>query len=86
MQAPEARSQAFQTVGEEAEIEVSMAKLYATESANRVAYEAVQFHRGYGYIRETPVERFARDYRVWTIAAGSSEIMREIIAKRLMSG
>jgi len=86
LQAPEARSQAFQTVGEEAEIEVSMAKLYATESANRVAYEAVQFHRGYGYIRETPVERFARDYRVWTIAAGSSEIMREIIAKRLMSG
>jgi len=72
--------------GEEAETEVSMAKLYATEAANRVAYEAVQFHGGYGYIRETPVERFARDYRVWTIAAGSSEIMREIIAKRLMSG
>jgi acyl-CoA dehydrogenase len=72
--------------GEEAETEVSMAKLYATEAANRVAYEAVQLHGGYGYIRETPVERFARDYRVWTIAAGSSEIMREIIAKRLMSG
>ncbi len=72
-------------VGEEAETEVSMAKLYATEAANRVAYEAVQLHGGYGYIRETPVERFARDYRLWTIAAGSSEIMREIISKRLLS-
>jgi alkylation response protein AidB-like acyl-CoA dehydrogenase len=34
-------------------------------------------------MRETPVERFARDYRMWTIASGSSEMMREIIAKRL---
>ena len=71
--------------GEEAETVVSMAKLYATEAANRVAYETVQLHGGYGYIRETPVERFARDYRLWTIAAGSSEIMREIIARRLLA-
>ncbi len=70
--------------GKEAEKIVSMAKLYSTEVANRIAYEAVQFHGGYGYIRETPVERFARDYRLWTIAAGSSEIMREIIGKRLL--
>ncbi len=63
--------------------EVSMAKLFATETAQRVAYEAVQLHGGYGYMREFPVERFARDYRMWTIAAGSSEMMREIIAKRL---
>ena len=69
--------------GKEAETVVSMAKLYSTEVANRIAYETVQFHGGYGYIRETPVERFARDYRLWTIAAGSSEIMREIIGKRL---
>lgn len=64
--------------------EVSMAKLFATETANRIAYDAVQLHGGYGYIRETRVERFARDYRLWTIAAGTSEIMREIIAKRLL--
>ena len=70
---------------EECVTEVSMAKLYATETANRVAYEAVQLHGGYGYVRETPVERFARDYRLWTIAAGTSEMMREIIAKRLLS-
>ena len=64
--------------------EVSMAKLYSSEMANRVAYEAVQLHGGLGYMRELPVERFARDYRLWTIAAGSSEMMREIIAKRLL--
>ena len=70
--------------GEEAEVAVSMAKLHATEVANQVAYESVQMHGGYGYIRETPVERFARDYRLWTIAAGSSEIMREIISRRML--
>ena len=70
--------------GEEAEVAVSMAKLHATEVANMVAYEGVQMHGGYGYIRETPVERFARDYRLWTIAAGSSEIMREIISRRVL--
>ena len=64
--------------------EVSMAKLLATEAAVKVGYDAVQLHGGYGYIRGTPVERFARDYRLWTIAAGSSEIMRDIIAKRVI--
>ena len=71
--------------GAECVTEVSMAKLFATEMANRVAYEAVQLHGGYGYMRELPVERFARDYRLWTIAGGTSEMMREIIAKRLLS-
>lgn len=70
--------------GEDCVTEVSMAKLFATEAANRIAYDAVQLHGGYGYVREAPVERFARDYRLWTIAAGSSEMMREIIAKRLL--
>jgi len=63
---------------------VSMAKLFATEVANRVAYEAVQMHGGYGYMREFPVERFFRDVRLWTIASGTSEMMREIIARRLL--
>jgi len=69
--------------GEECVTEVSMAKLFATEAANRVAYEAVQLHGGYGYTREFPVEGFFRDVRLWTIASGTSEMMREIIAKRL---
>jgi alkylation response protein AidB-like acyl-CoA dehydrogenase len=64
--------------------EVSMAKLFATEVANRVAYHAVQLHGGYGYMREFPVEGFFRDVRLWTIASGTSEIMKEIIAKKLL--
>ena len=70
--------------GKECASEVSIAKLFASETAIQIGYDAVQMHGGYGYIRETPVERFARDYRVWTIAAGTSEIMRDIIAKRLI--
>ena len=69
--------------GEDCAREVSMAKLFATEVANRVAYEAVQMHGGYGYMREFPVEGFFRDVRLWTIASGTSEVMREIIARRL---
>jgi len=64
---------------------VSMAKLFATEVANRVAYQAVQMHGGYGYMREFPVERFFRDVRLWPIASGTSEMMREIIARRLFA-
>jgi alkylation response protein AidB-like acyl-CoA dehydrogenase len=69
--------------GDDCITEVSMAKLFATEVANRVAYQAVQLHGGYGYMCEFPVERFFRDVRLWTIASGTSEIMKEIIAKRL---
>jgi acyl-CoA dehydrogenase len=71
--------------GEACATEVSMAKLHATEAANRVAYQAVQLHGGYGYMREFSVERFFRDVRLWTIASGTSEVMREIIAKALFS-
>jgi alkylation response protein AidB-like acyl-CoA dehydrogenase len=69
--------------GQDCVTEVSMAKLFCTEVANRVAYQAVQLHGGYGYMREFPVEGFFRDVRLWTIASGTSEIMKEIIAKRL---
>jgi acyl-CoA dehydrogenase len=69
--------------GAEAVREVAMAKLHAAEAANRVAYECVQLHGGYGYMREYPIERFARDVRLFSIGGGTSEIMREIIAKEL---
>ncbi len=75
---------ALHAAGGDCVTEVSMAKLFATEVANRVAYQAVQLHGGYGYMREFPVERFFRDVRLWTIASGTSEIMREIIARRLL--
>jgi acyl-CoA dehydrogenase len=78
------RAAALYAAGEDCVREVSMAKLFATEVANRVAYQAVQMHGGYGYMREFPVEGFFRDVRLWTIASGTSEMMREIIAKRLM--
>ncbi len=64
--------------------EASMAKLFASEMCNRVAYRAVQIHGGYGYSREYSVERFYRDARVTTIYEGTSEIQRLIIARRLI--
>jgi len=71
--------------GEDAVREISMVKLFTAEMVNRVAYDCVQLHGGYGYMREYPVERFARDARLMTIGGGTSEIMRDIIAKHLVS-
>jgi len=79
------RAAALYNAGEDPVTLVSMAKLFATEVANRVAYQAVQMHGGYGYMRELPVEGFFRDVRLWPIASGTSEMMREIIARRLLS-
>ena len=69
--------------GDDAVRAVSMAKLFTAEMANRVAYDCVQLHGGYGYMREYAIERFARDVRLFTIGGGTSEIMKEIIAKEL---
>jgi acyl-CoA dehydrogenase len=65
--------------------EISMVKLFTAEMAQRVAYDCVQLHGGYGYMREYPVERFARDARLMTIGGGTSEIMRDIIAKAVLT-
>ena len=62
----------------------SMAKLLASEAANRACYDAVQILGGYGYSREYPLERMARDVRVCTIYEGTSEIQRLIIARELL--
>ncbi|MEM6380823.1 MAG: acyl-CoA dehydrogenase family protein, partial [Bacteroidota bacterium] len=59
----------------------SMAKLLATELAEKVATQCLQFFGGYGFMEEYPLARMYRDVRVGTIGGGSSEIMREIIAK-----
>jgi acyl-CoA dehydrogenase len=71
--------------GEEAVREISMVKLFSAGMVNRVAYDCVQLHGGYGYMREYPVERFARDARLLSIGGGTSEVMKEIIAKALLS-
>ncbi len=64
--------------------EASMAKLFATEAANRACYSALQMMGGYGYSREFPVERYARDVRVTSIYEGTSEIQRTIIAREIL--
>jgi alkylation response protein AidB-like acyl-CoA dehydrogenase len=64
--------------------EASMAKVFATEAANRIVNEAVQIHGGYGYVDEFPVERHLRDARVTTIYEGTSEIQRVVIARDLL--
>lgn len=62
----------------------SMAKLLATELAEKVATQCLQFYGGYGFMEEYPMARMYRDVRVGTIGGGSSEIMREILAKMII--
>ncbi len=61
--------------------EISMAKLFAGDLAQQVAYDCQQFFGGMGYIEETPIARAWRDIRLITIGGGTSEVMKEIIAK-----
>ncbi|HPS93737.1 MAG TPA: acyl-CoA dehydrogenase family protein, partial [Deltaproteobacteria bacterium] len=65
--------------------EASMAKLFASEMANRAAYRAVQIHGGYGYTKEFKVERLYRDARATTIYEGTSEVQRIVIAREVLS-
>ncbi|HOS96020.1 MAG TPA: acyl-CoA dehydrogenase [Deltaproteobacteria bacterium] len=66
--------------------EASMAKLFASETANRASYLALQIHGGYGYTKEFKVERLYRDARATTIYEGTSEIQRLVIAREVMKG
>ena len=61
--------------------EAAMAKLFASESANRICNRCVQIHGGYGYVRDFAAERHLRDVRVTTIYEGTSEIQRTVIAR-----
>ncbi|OQY44484.1 MAG: acyl-CoA dehydrogenase [Desulfobacteraceae bacterium 4572_87] len=70
--------------GENYSAAASMAKVFASEMANRTAYQALQIHGGYGYIQEYPVERYYRDARVFTLYEGTSEIQRTVIAKHVI--
>ena len=65
--------------------EASMAKVFATEAANRICNKAVQIHGGYGYIREFAAERHLRDVRVTMIYEGTSEVQRIVIARSTLS-
>ena len=61
-----------------------MAKLFATETANRACYKAMQMLGGYGYTRDFPIERYTRDARITSIYEGTSEIQRVIIAREIL--
>ena len=64
--------------------ESSMAKLFASEVAVRVANECVQVHGGYGFIKDYPAEKYYRDVKLCTIGEGTSEIQRLVIARQLL--
>ncbi len=63
--------------------EAAMAKLFASEAANRITHAAVQVFGGYGYSKDYPVERYYRDARVTEIYEGTSEIQRMVIARQI---
>jgi butyryl-CoA dehydrogenase len=65
-------------------VAASMAKLFASETAMRVATDAVQVHGGYGYMKEYPVERFFRDAKITQIYEGTSQIQRLVIGRSLL--
>jgi alkylation response protein AidB-like acyl-CoA dehydrogenase len=71
-------------VGERADLEAGMAKLFATETAEEVALEAMRIHGGYGYSQEFLVERLYRDAPVLILGEGSNEIQQLVIARRLL--
>jgi len=66
--------------------EAAMAKLFASEAAERVCADAIQVHGGYGYLNDFPVERIYRDVRVCAIYEGTSDIQRLIISRQIVGG
>jgi len=65
-------------------MQAAMAKMFATEMAEKVCRDAIQVHGGYGYSQEYPVERLYRDARLMTIGEGTSEIQRLVIARQVL--
>jgi alkylation response protein AidB-like acyl-CoA dehydrogenase len=78
------RAAALKDAGRPYSREAAMAKLFASEAAQRAVLKAVQIHGGYGYTAEFPVERLLRDARIQTIYEGTSEIQRLVISRDLL--
>src|SRR6185295_8772681 len=72
-------------LGRKTTLESSMAKLYASEIAVKVADDCVQIHGGYGFVKDYPAEKYFRDVKLTTIGEGTSEIQRLVIARQLLS-
>ena len=71
--------------GERVDLEAGMAKLFASEICQEVTLEAVRIHGGYGYIKESPVERYYRDAPLMIIGEGTNEVMKLLIARQLLN-
>lgn len=71
--------------GKRCDLEAGMAKLYASDMVERVTSNALQVHGGYGYAKEYSVSRYWRDGRLFRVFEGTSEIQREVIARRILS-
>ena len=70
--------------GERVDLETGMAKLFASEICGEVTMDAMRIHGGYGYIKESPVERYYRDAPLMIIGEGTNEILRLVIARQLL--
>ena len=70
--------------GKECVKDVSMVKALCGELVNEVMYVCQQFHGGFGYLRESAIERMVRDARVQSIGGGATEVMLEEVAKRMI--
>ena len=70
--------------GERCDLEAGMAKLFASEICEQAASEGIQIHGGYGYTEDFAVERYYRDAKLLTVGEGTSEIQRQVIARRLL--
>ena len=75
---------AMKDAGKKVTKESAMAKLFASETAVKVAEESIQIHGGYGYTKDYPAEKYWRDAKLCTIGEGTSEIQRMVIAKQLL--
>lgn len=78
------RAASMKDAGLKTTLESSMAKLFASEVAVKVANEGVQIHGGYGFIKDYPAEKYYRDVKLCTIGEGTSEIQRMVIARQLL--
>jgi alkylation response protein AidB-like acyl-CoA dehydrogenase len=78
------RAASLKEAGRPFSAEAAMAKVYASEAANRICNRCLQIHGGYGYVRDFPAERHLRDVRVTTIYEGTSEIQRTVIARSVL--
>jgi isobutyryl-CoA dehydrogenase len=78
-------AESLDTAEPDATLHCAMAKRFATDAGFRICNDALQLHGGYGYLKDFPIERYLRDVRVHQILEGTNEIMRVIIARRLLA-